>query len=193
VRESVEDCGLTAHVTTTYLRKSTLTRVAMTTISPSTLFRRVEFAANVALVVVAIAICVVTWQKFRAPQRAASAPWLAPGTKIPLPWHGARQTLLIAVRKGCPVCDQQAASLRELKLRAEAKQVTVVALVPDSASLDAEYLEKFGLTPAMTRQVVFSTVGIAGVPAVVEVDAQGIVKRSWRGPLLNEGTKSWDF
>ena len=152
----------------------------------SPLVRKIEIAANVSIIVVAILVCVAAFKYFRAksgPQ--AAAPAIAAGTKINLPnedWARNRKTLLLALSTNCKYCSASAGFYQRL-IGAASSNTRFVAVFPQSPEESKKYLSALEVTIDDVKQISPASFGVAASPTLILVDSEGSVINSWVGQL----------
>src|ERR671938_251056 len=109
----------------------------------SGLTRKLEVGANVAIILVAVLLCVVIVEKFfltpSSPTHEISA-----GTKVSLPgmdWGGSRKTLVMVLQKGCHFCSESAPFYQRLVRETSGQPgLRLVAVLPQGTDEAKEYL-----------------------------------------------------
>jgi len=156
--------------------------------------RKLETAANIAIIVVSVLLGWVVVTKFMistresaiAPSTRKTASQLAVGRKVTLSdvnWEANRRTLVLALRKDCRFCDEGAEFYRKLVGHAGKKGIPVIAVLPDQEADGRAYVRTLGLDIQNVRQADLKKLEIAGTPMVIVVDHQGAVERAWLGKL----------
>jgi hypothetical protein len=156
--------------------------------------RKLETAANAAIIVVAIAIIWVVATRFVGRneakvdpgrrQREAAA--LRPGTSMalsPVDWRANRRTVILALMSDCLSCTESAPFHRSVVARAREKGLPLIALLPEARAQGEAYVRKMELEISDVRQADMKALSIGRVPAVIVVDGQGTVERAWLGRL----------
>lgn len=162
--------------------------------------KRTETAANIAIIVVA-AVATITMirssfsggaarqpdQPSRAPVRTiARPPTPAPGTNLALPavdWSLSRQTLVLALAKGCRFCADSAPFYRKLAGEIAArKDMRLVAVFSHETPEEARaYLDGLGVPITDVEQASLEAIGARGTPTLILADNTGKVLESWTG------------
>ena len=165
-------------------------------ISPmSGLSRKVEMFANVAIMLVAIVLCVVLVKKFVLTDAApADSRGKQPevGAKVALPdtdFAANDKTLLMALKKDCRYCSESAEFYRKVTSAAGEKNVRVIALFPHSAKDGQEYLSQINVSVEDKRQADFAALHVAGTPTLILTDKTGAIQKVWMGKLPPEKEK----
>lgn len=167
------------------------------------LSKRIEIAANVAIIVVAlVAVTALVKRNFvavKAPPlpgaRTQAQPHEplrpVPGSKVSLPdvdWAASKQTFVLALAKGCHFCSESAPFyqklLREIGKHADTR---LIALFPRGSAIEArKYLNEIGVSISEVREASLEAIGTRGTPTLVLVDDSGSVKESWLGRLQED-------
>jgi thiol-disulfide isomerase/thioredoxin len=155
--------------------------------------RKIEIAANIAIMVVAALLCVVLVKNYLIPHPALTANGMATdnqiqtGAKISMQeidWAKNGQTLLLALSTTCHFCSESAPFYQRL-VKELGSNTRIVAILPQSLSDSKDYLNRLGVSVDDIRQVQFSSLGVKGTPTLILVDNNGIVRNSWMGKLRN--------
>lgn len=153
----------------------------------SKLKQRVEFLANVAIIVVAVAVCaaLVNQYFFADPTPHAQRP--AVGAKLDLPGldlASQDKTLLLVLQKGCHYCTESAPFYQRLAREAADKvgRVKVVAVLPQAVDEGRSYLSELGVPALDVRQAQLGALSVGGTPTVIMV-SRGTVTDVWVGKL----------
>ena len=160
----------------------------------SNLNKRAELIANIAIVVVAILLCVVLVKRFiltSEPANPAAANQLAAGERVPLndvEWVKSKHTLLLVLQKGCRYCTESAPFYQRLiQETANRSDVKLIALLPQSVTEGKQYLDEIGVGITDVRQVPPSQVKVGGTPTLILVDQNGVAVDVWKGKLQPDG------
>lgn len=156
-------------------------------------YKKVELLANIAIVVVALLLGVVLVRRYLLPgaQTGGNLPdQVAAGTKLSLSgvdWAGNKQTLLLALSKGCHFCSESAPFYRRLAAeRAGRSDLRLVAVLPQPVDEGRGYLDELGVSVDEVRQSALGSISVRGTPTLILVDGGGVVKQSWVGKLSVE-------
>jgi len=149
--------------------------------------RKIEIAANVAIIVVAVAISIVLVKIYFRERPPLRPERIVAGSKLVLEgldWQKHERTLLIALQPGCPFCADSAPFYQSLlaKLITQGK-TCVVVLVPDDIPNASNYPKELGITVDEIRQTSLTKAKISGTPTLVLVNNTGIVEKVWIGKL----------
>jgi thioredoxin-related protein len=151
------------------------------------LARRIETVANVAIIVVAIVVCVAAVKYFRTKATGSGAPGpaIAAGTKINLPnedWAKNRKTLLLALSTNCKYCSASAGFYQRL-LSTASSNTKLVAVFPQPSGESSQYLRDLQVAIEDIQQVSPTSLGVKGTPTLILVNSSGAVTKSWVGQL----------
>lgn len=159
---------------------------------PSGLARRVELAANVAIIAVAALICFVLVKSYilggsQGPppqQQQQQRPKPVIGSKAAVPdvdWGRNGRTLVLVLQKGCGYCTDSAPFYQ--RLAREAGSVRLVAALPNKVEEGRQYLSELAVPVEEVRQASPQALGAPGTPTLLLVDGSGVVTDSWVGRL----------
>lgn len=153
----------------------------------SKLKQHVEFLANVAIIVVGVAICAVLVNQyfFAGPPSHMQQP--AVGAKLDLPGvdlASQDKTLLLVLKKGCRFCTESAPFYQRLAREAANKvgRVKVVAVLPEAVDEGRSYLSELGVPALDVRQARLGALNVGGTPTIIMV-SRGTVTDVWVGKL----------
>jgi hypothetical protein len=160
------------------------------------LTRRVEFIANVAVIVLAVLLGVILIKNYflsgspwhvTQPAPSNSKTSLPPGSKITIPnvnWGESERTLLLAVSVTCHFCTESAGFYQQLALaRSQHPGIHIVAVLPQEISQGQEYLKHLEVNVDDVRQSSLDAIGVSGTPTLILVGHNGEVIQSWVGKL----------
>jgi peroxiredoxin len=147
--------------------------------------KRIEIAANVAIIVVAVAVVLFFVKNYRM-NRTGPRAQISVGTKFALKdvnWPGSGKTVVLALSTTCHYCTESAGFYRELVQQCQKQHVRVIAVLPQPLNEAQSYLNKEGVSVDEVRQGSFPELKIGGTPTLVVLDNQGVVKSVWIGKL----------
>lgn len=158
---------------------------------------KIEVAANLSIIAVAILLCVVLVKSYLVPkaiiptpaQSSAAAPVEARtitqrGEQVRLAgvdWKTNGKTLLLALSTTCHFCTQSGPFYQ--RVAKEHGDVQLIVLVPQAVEDGQAYLKRLGVSIDDVRQVPFDDLGLQGTPTLVLVDSNGSVADAWVGAL----------
>lgn len=158
------------------------------------LSRKIEVIANIAIIVVAILLGFVLVKTYFWPtskDAVARPPVNIVGQKLSLPdvdWSKNGRTLVLVLQSNCRFCTDDAPFYRELLKRQAAQPgLKLLAVLPDSIDAAKAYLGSLGVTIDEIRQSSLKSIGVAGTPALLMVDSNGVVTDAWMGRLDSAG------
>ena len=154
------------------------------------LSRRLEVAANVAIIVVAVLVCVVLVRTYllggsAKPQQQSPAP--AVGSKVSVSgvdWGKNGRTLVLVLQKGCHFCSESAPFYQRLVRDTAGREgLRLIAVLPQQVEEGRQYLNDLGVSIDEVRQASPSDLGVRGTPTLLLVDGSSTVTDSWVGKL----------
>jgi thioredoxin-related protein len=151
--------------------------------------KKLELAANIAIIVVAVILGYVLVKQFVFPTPSAPAgPSKQPeiGAKITLPetdFSTNEKTLILALRKGCHFCSESASFYQKLAQLAPEKGVRLIATFPHSVEEGQGYLKELNVPIADMKQADFAAMSVGGTPTLILTDKNGQVQKYWVGKL----------
>ncbi len=154
-----------------------------------TLTRKLEIAANVAIIAVAVLICGVLVKTYLWGGNSPPVPPQASlvGARVAVPevdWRGNGRTLVLVLQKGCRFCEESAPFYQRLAREvAGGPPVRLVAVLPQQVEESRQYLRDLGVPVEEVRQVHFKDLGVRGTPSLLLVNGEGVVTGSWFGRL----------
>jgi hypothetical protein len=158
------------------------------------LHKRIELLANVAIIVVALALCAVLVQRYllpASPRDEAAVKGVMPGTKLQLPgldWGQSDRTLLIVLSTTCRFCTESAPFYQRLaQEKAKAGgNIRMVAVLPQGVEAAQKYLGEHGIAVDQVRQAAPGAAYAEATPTLIMVDRTGSVIKTWVGKLPAE-------
>lgn len=159
----------------------------------ATVYKRVELAANLAILVVALILASVVIKRYFWSNNSNNVPQLTQvkvGDKLAvtnIDWRVTDNTLVLVLQKGCRYCDESADFYQRLVKALEGRSdFRVLAVLPQTESESREYLNKLGVSPGNIVQASPASFGVSGTPTIMLVNQTGQVKGIWRGKLSGE-------
>lgn len=159
--------------------------------------KKLEVGAHIAIIVVAILVCVVLVKNYLLPRNEPQQPnaptpqqQVATGTQISLPdvdWSKNKRTLVAVLSTSCRFCTESASLYQQIATeRSKRDDVKTIALFPQTVADAQQYLSRLGVTVDEIKQVEPSAVRARGTPTLILVDNTGTVKKVWIGKLPPE-------
>jgi hypothetical protein len=155
----------------------------------SNLGKKIEIAANIAIIMVAIMIGVVLVNKYLFKPKSPALQAVPVGAKIFIPeidWAKNGRTLVLALQDGCRFCSESNTFYQRLIPEAAANKVEVIAVFPHSTETGKMYLDNLKVSISNLRQVPLNTIGVNATPALLLVNNEGQVTTGWIGKLPGE-------
>ena len=150
---------------------------------------KIETLANVMTVVVSVILSVVLVKQFLLPPRArrVASPQVAVAANLKnsLPgvdWGKNGRTLVLAISTRCHFCTDSAPFFKRI-YKERPKDLKLVAVLPQPVEESRKYLDGEGVHVDEVRQAAPESIGVAGTPTLLLVDARGKVSDVWRGKL----------
>lgn len=155
----------------------------------SSFAKKVEMAANVAIIVVAVLLIAIATRQYLLPKQ--TPPAQAHARKIPqsgdsvalanVDWRKNGKTLLLAVSTTCHYCTVSGPFYQ--RLVKEHGNAQLIAVLPQTVGEGQTYMKKLGVEIADVRQVSFNDLRIVGTPTLILIDEGGKVTDVWQGAL----------
>lgn len=144
---------------------------------------KIETAANVAIIVVAVLVCIEFMPRL-LPKSQATAIKIGSRMSLSAPNRPGsdRQILFLVMSTECHYCTESAEFYRQIISEADKEKTSLMAVFPQSAVQAKIYLEAIGLHLDVV-QAPLSSIGVVGTPTLILVDKGGLVKRFWMGRL----------
>lgn len=156
----------------------------------SSIKQKIEAAANVAIVLVAILLGGVLVNKHFFSKATGLAKEIPAGSSVALDdvaWAEHNRNVVLVLQKGCRFCTESAPFYQKLaQATANRKDIKVVAVLPQNQAEGQAYLKENGISIADVRQASLDSMGIAGTPTIIIADRNGKVTNSWIGKLQTE-------
>jgi thioredoxin-related protein len=159
---------------------------------PKSITQKIEFSANIAIIVVAVLLSIVLIKSYLLPDRSKEPRDLRvpTGSKVSVPgvdWAGNNRTLLVVLQKGCHFCSESAPFYQRLVREVgTAGNPHLIAVLPQTVDEGKKYLNELGVPIEDIKQAELDAVGVGGTPTLVLVNNQGVVVNSWVGKLSAE-------
>jgi len=93
-----------------------------------------------------------------------------------------RRTLVLALSTPCHFCTESAPFFQRIR-KETAKDLKMVAVLPQPVNDSHKYLEAEGVQVDDIRQAQVNSIGVTGTPTLLLVDEKGTVADAWQGKL----------
>ncbi|HWS86233.1 MAG TPA: hypothetical protein VN282_04690 [Pyrinomonadaceae bacterium] len=152
--------------------------------------RKAEALVNVAIVLVAVAVCAVLARQYLWAGAAERSRGPEVGTRVELAGlnlAGEERALLIVVSKDCRFCTESAPFYRRLAGEAAARggRVKLFAVVPHDAEEGRRYLGELGVAVEQVTRAHPAALDVSGTPTLIMLE-RGAVSDVWVGALPPE-------
>lgn len=147
---------------------------------------KLEAIANVAVIVVALAVGYVVLGRYVSEYRARP---VAAGDRLAaipnLDWKQHRHTLVLALNTGCHFCEQSVPFYQSLgeRLQHNGMDLDLVAVFPNDAAKVQQFMSKESLRVRSVAAVPLEKLRVNATPTLILVGSDGRVERSWVGLL----------
>ena len=155
--------------------------------------RKIETAANIAIILVALSIgaVIVSRTMFPPATNATTAAKNLPiGFSLPLDgvdWAAIDKTLVMVLSAACKFCIESTPFYQELSKTRQASQTgRLLAVMPQPVEESEKYLKEKRIRVDSLRSVPLSDLQVNGTPTLILVDSSGKVVNSWVGKLPPE-------
>ncbi|MGD0694772.1 MAG: hypothetical protein ABSB82_07940 [Terriglobia bacterium] len=150
---------------------------------------RLENLANLATILVSLLLSAVLVKVFLLPQPGPAPnpaqPHAGMSMKRSLPgvdWVKNKRTLVLAISSQCHFCTESAPFFQRIQ-KERAKDLKLVAVLPQSVDESRKYLEKEGVQVDDVKQASLNAIRVTGTPTLLLVDGKGTVTQVWEGKL----------
>lgn len=160
------------------------------------MYKKIELAANVAIVVAAVVLVALAANRYffnpqsASPDQAAARRSIKVGDRIPLPdfnWAQSERTLLLVLSTNCHFCTESAPFYRRLAQEKTRRGGTrLVAVLPQDAAASRKYLSDHGVSVDEIRRAAPGDIPVGGTPTLILADKTGTVVTSWIGKLESD-------
>ena len=145
----------------------------------------IELAAQVIIALaVVVAAGVLVKRTFFPGSGNPNLPRISAGERLSVPnvdWERNKKTLGFFLKKDCVYCSSSAPLYRQLIADASRRNVTSLAILPNSPDEARKYLQYLGLPIENVQTGSLAAYKITGTPTVLFVDKGGIVRSAWFG------------
>ncbi|HKG15831.1 MAG TPA: hypothetical protein VKB12_21100 [Pyrinomonadaceae bacterium] len=149
--------------------------------------RKMEAVVNVAIVVVAVALCAVLAKQYLLTNTDARPHGPEVGSKLEvagLDLSGEERTLMLVLQKGCHFCTDSGPFYQRLAREAAARggRVKLLAVLPHEAQDGRRYVDELGVPVERVTQASLRALDVTGTPTLIMLD-RGKVSDVWVGAL----------
>lgn len=145
----------------------------------------IELAAQVIIALaVVVAAGVLVKRTFFPGLGNPNLPRISAGERLSVPnvdWERNKKTLVFFLKKDCVYCSSSAPLYRQLIADASRRNVTSLAILPNSPDEARKYLQYLELPIENVQTGSLAAYKITGTPTVLFVDKGGIVRSAWFG------------
>ena len=154
------------------------------------LYKRVELFANIAIILVAIALVVVLAKRFIFTSPPPDTPQSNVGAKLSLPgvdWSQNNKNVVLVLSDTCKYCTESAPFYQRLvQERAQRQSFRLTAGFPQSVGEGRKYLNGLGVAIDDVVELSPTAIRIRGTPTILLVNNAGVVTEEWLGKLPPE-------
>jgi thioredoxin-related protein len=156
----------------------------------NTLYKRIEMFANIAIILVAIALVVVLAKRYVFTGPTSESPQPNIGAKLSVPgidWSKNNKNLVLLLSDSCKYCTESAPFYQRLvQERAQRQTFHLIATFPQPVSEGRKYLNGLGVGIDDVVEVSPRAIRIRGTPTLLLVNSAGVVTDEWLGKLPPE-------
>lgn len=175
-------------------------------------YRKLQFLSNVATVVIAILLCVITVKLFfptsplvnvaNTPKPnnvsdnstspvTTTPPKITPiGKAMPLEnvdWKNNKKTLVLYLSTACRFCNESSPFYKRLVEKySDGKNIKLVAVLPQTIDVAKEHLKSLNVNINDVYNTQLKSIGVTATPTLLLVDESGIVSEMWKGKLSDD-------
>jgi peroxiredoxin len=146
--------------------------------------KKVEIAANIAIILVGIVVGVLAIRHFAAGRSETNG--ISAGKKLALTgvgWQNNKRNIVFALSTNCHFCTESAQFYRELTAKCKRENIRTIAVFPQKPSAVEAYLKNLSIQFDEVRELNLAEAGIAQTPTLLLVGDDGVVKKIWIGKL----------
>lgn len=148
--------------------------------------KRLEIAANVAIITLVFVIALVFWRNHTR-LSAQSSPDIRVGSSLPTSLTNHQRTILLVLSTQCHFCTEGAPFYRLLVEQCRTRGIHSVAVFPQSIPEGSAYLSNHGITVDAVQQISPRSINVQGTPTLLMLTDSGIVEHVWVGKLASDG------
>jgi hypothetical protein len=155
---------------------------------------KIETAANIATIGVAVLLSAVLVKAYLLPAPSSRVPPAVAATSVgtslkrQLPgvdWGKNGRTLVLAISTQCHFCKDSTPFYRKLQEQV-GKSLKTVAVLPQPVPESEQYLSGEGVHVDQVKQATMSGLGVRGTPTMLLVNGAGVVTKIWVGKIQPE-------
>lgn len=153
--------------------------------------KQLELAANVGIIIVALAIVVTLIRNSRGDQSQPHQT-ISIGSKLAVKdasWRSNGHSIVLALSTTCHFCRESSGFYKEVVRLAQQKHLHTIAVFPQSIPEAQAYLSEQGIAVDEIKQAELTGLSITGTPTLLLVDDSGSVRNVWVGKLSAEKEK----
>ena len=147
--------------------------------------RWIEITANIAIIVVAVAIVLVFTKNFFSGSKEQPRSIVA-GVRLnqqPINWPASKKNLVLVLSTTCHFCKESSRFYEQLVKDCRNVHTRTIAFFPQPQEQAQAYLKSEGVDVDEVVRVDFHQLQIGGTPTLVLVDDHGRVQKVWLGKL----------
>ena len=153
--------------------------------APKSFSKWIENAANIAIIIVAVAIVMVFARNhfYPSPQQPPS---IAAGAKLnsqPVDWAATGKNVVLVLSTTCHFCKESSGFYQRLTQDCRNAHTRTVAFFPQTPEEAQNYLKSESVQVDQVIHADFKNLQIGGTPTLLLVDGSGTVKKVWLGKL----------
>jgi hypothetical protein len=153
--------------------------------------KQLELAANVGIIVVALAIVVTLIRNSRGDQSQPHQT-ISIGSKLAVKdtnWRSNGRSVVLALSTTCHFCAESSGFYQKVVRLAQQQHLHTIAVFPQPIPEVQAYLNKQGFSVDEIKQAELPSLNINGTPTLLLVDNSGTVSNVWIGKLSAEKEK----
>ncbi|HEX8265984.1 MAG TPA: hypothetical protein VF596_11300 [Pyrinomonadaceae bacterium] len=151
---------------------------------------KLEIAANIAIIAVAVLFSAVIIQKYLLPsssQPERVQPVIGKQMNLSdVNWTSQPRTLVLALSTTCHFCNESAPFYKRLIESVKGKNVKLVAVFPTETEAGRAHLKELGLADLEVKQSPLANMQVSGTPTLILTNDKGEVTDYWLGKLPPE-------
>lgn len=152
---------------------------------------KLEFTANVLIVVVAVLLIGVFAQRYLFYSAPVKPERVQPtiGKKLNLAdtnFSEKPKTVVLALQSTCRFCNDSAPFYKKMLEATKGKNIQFVAVFPTEVEESRKHLENLGINGFEVKQASFSVFDVSSTPTLILTNSKGEVEKFWVGQLTAE-------